>query len=51
MNANSESGQTMAEYAVTLTVITAAIMLTLGVLAGNISTLIDGITNIIDSIV
>jgi Flp pilus assembly pilin Flp len=51
LNANSESGQTMAEYAVTLTVITAAIMLTLGLLAGNVSTLIGGITDIIDSIV
>ena len=40
----SESGQTMAEYAVTLTVITAGIMLTLGLVAGNISTLIGGIT-------
>ena len=46
-----ESGQTMAEYAVTLTVITAGILLTLGLVAGNISTLIGGIADLIQSIV
>jgi Flp pilus assembly pilin Flp len=51
MSPTPESGQTMAEYAVMLTVISAGIMLTLGVLAGNIDTLIGGIAEIVQSIV
>jgi Flp pilus assembly pilin Flp len=51
MSKNTQSGQTMAEYAVVLTVISAAIMLTLGLLAGNVNTLIGDIAGIIDSIV
>jgi Flp pilus assembly pilin Flp len=46
-----EAGQTMAEYAVMLTVITGAIVLTLGALAENINTLIGGIADLIASIV
>jgi Flp pilus assembly pilin Flp len=51
MSPNTESGQTMAEYAVTLAVISAGIVLALGVLAGNISTLIGGIAELLQSIV
>ena len=51
MPRKSESGQTMAEYAVTLTVITTLIVLTLGLLAGNVNTLIAGIADLITSIV
>lgn len=51
MPTTTQAGQTMAEYAVALTVITAGIMLTLGLLAGNTSTLIAGITGLIESIV
>jgi Flp pilus assembly pilin Flp len=51
MTTTTQSGQTMAEYAVTLTVITAGIMLTLGLLAGNINTLIGGIADLIQNIV
>jgi Flp pilus assembly pilin Flp len=51
MSRNSESGQTMSEYAVTLTVITTGIVVTLGLLAGNINTLIGGIADLIMSIV
>jgi len=42
-----ESGQTMAEYAVILAVITAGIITVLGVLSGNIS---DVLTRISDAI-
>ena len=38
-----EEGQTMAEYAVILTVITAAVLAALVLLSGNISTVIDAI--------
>jgi Flp pilus assembly pilin Flp len=51
MPTTTQSGQTMAEYAVALTVITAGIMLTLGLLAGNINTLIGSIADLIQSIV
>ena len=51
LETNSESGQTMAEYAVMLTVLTAGILLTLGALAGNINTLIGGIADLVQSIV
>ena len=51
MSPNTESGQTMAEYAVALTVISAGIVLALGLLAGNINTLISGIAELIQSIV
>jgi Flp pilus assembly pilin Flp len=51
MTTTTQSGQTMAEYAVALTVITAGIMLTLGLLAGNVNTLIGGIAGLIESIV
>jgi Flp pilus assembly pilin Flp len=51
MPATTHSGQTMAEYAVALTVITAGVMLTLGLLAGNINTLIGGIAGLPESIV
>jgi Flp pilus assembly pilin Flp len=40
----SESGQTMAEYAVVLSVITIAIIVTLGVLAGGISGTLNSVT-------
>ena len=50
MSLKPESGQTMAEYAVTLSLITILIVFTLGMLAGNISALIGGITALIDSI-
>jgi Flp pilus assembly pilin Flp len=51
MSRKEESGQTMAQYAVTLTVITTFIVLTLGLLAGNVNTLIGGIADLIMSIV
>lgn len=51
MSRRSESGQIMAEYAVMLTVITAGILLALGLLAGNVNTLIGGIADLIMSIV
>jgi Flp pilus assembly pilin Flp len=51
MTTTTQSGQTIAEYAVALTVITAGIMLTLGLLAGNINTLIGAIADLIQSIV
>ena len=38
-----ESGQTMAEYAVVLGVITIAVVLTLGVLAGKISSVLSSV--------
>jgi Flp pilus assembly pilin Flp len=51
MTTSTQAGQTMAEYAVALTVITAGIMLTLALLAGNINTLIGGIAGLIESLV
>lgn len=45
--ARREEGQTMAEYAVVLTLITAAIIATLVVLSGNINTVLDGIAKVI----
>jgi Flp pilus assembly pilin Flp len=42
-----EEGQTMAEYAVILSVITAAVLLVLGVLSGNISTVLNRIADAI----
>ncbi len=41
----SEKGQTMAEYAVVLAVITVAIVLTLGFLAGGINTTLSKVTS------
>ncbi len=41
----SERGQTMAEYAVVLAVITVAIIATLGLLAGGISNTLSSITS------
>jgi Flp pilus assembly pilin Flp len=43
-----EEGQTMAEYAVILSVITAAVLLVLGVLSGNISTVLNRIADAIN---
>jgi Flp pilus assembly pilin Flp len=40
----SESGQTMAEYAVVLAVITVAIVATLGFLAGGINSALSSVT-------
>ena len=40
----SESGQTMAEYAVVLAVITVAIVVTLGLLAGGINSTLNSVT-------
>jgi Flp pilus assembly pilin Flp len=51
MRSNTEAGQTMAEYAVMLTVISAGIVLALGVLAVNIDTMIGGIADLVQSIV
>ncbi len=42
-----EEGQTMAEYAVILSVISAAVLLVLGVLSGNISTVLNRIADAI----
>jgi Flp pilus assembly pilin Flp len=42
-----EEGQTMAEYAVVLTLITAAIIATLGVLSGNINKVLSEIAKVI----
>ena len=44
LKARAESGQTMAEYAVILAVLTAAIIVALGVLSGNISTVLTRIS-------
>jgi Flp pilus assembly pilin Flp len=41
----SESGQTMAEYAVVLAVITVAIVATLGFLAGGINSALNSVTS------
>jgi Flp pilus assembly pilin Flp len=41
---DSESGQTMAEYAVVLAVITVAIVATLGFLAGGINSALNSVT-------
>jgi Flp pilus assembly pilin Flp len=41
----SESGQTMAEYAIVLAVITVAIIATLGFLAGGISKALNSVTS------
>jgi Flp pilus assembly pilin Flp len=41
---DSERGQTMAEYAIVLSVITIAIIVTLGVLAGGISKTLNSVT-------
>jgi Flp pilus assembly pilin Flp len=41
----SERGQTMAEYAVVLAVITVAIIATLGLLAGGISSTLNSVTS------
>ena len=41
----SERGQTMAEYAVVLAVITVAIVLTLGLLAGGINSTLSNVTS------
>jgi Flp pilus assembly pilin Flp len=40
----SEHGQTMAEYAVVLAVITVAIVVTLGLLAGGINSTLSSVT-------
>jgi Flp pilus assembly pilin Flp len=40
----SEKGQTMAEYAVVLAVITVAIVVTLGLLAGGINSTLNSVT-------
>ena len=40
-----EGGQTMAEYAVVLAVITVAIVVTLGLLAGGIKSTLDSVTS------
>jgi Flp pilus assembly pilin Flp len=42
---NSEAGQTMAEYAVVLAVITVAIVATLGFLAGGINSALSSVTS------
>jgi Flp pilus assembly pilin Flp len=42
---NSEAGQTMAEYAVVLAVITVAIVATLGFLAGGINSALNSVTS------
>jgi Flp pilus assembly pilin Flp len=42
---NSEAGQTMAEYAVVLAVITVAIVATLGLLAGGINSALNSVTS------
>jgi Flp pilus assembly pilin Flp len=42
-----EEGQTMAEYAVILSVISAAVLLVLGVLSGNINTVLNRIADAI----
>jgi Flp pilus assembly pilin Flp len=41
----SEKGQTMAEYAVVLAVITVAIIVTLGLLAGGIKSTLNSVTS------
>ena len=41
----SEKGQTMAEYAVVLAVITVAIIVTLGLLAGGINSTLNSVTS------
>lgn len=46
-NLSDENGQTMAEYAVVLGVITIAVVVTLGLLAGAIQ---DTLTNVIASL-
>jgi Flp pilus assembly pilin Flp len=51
MSQRPESGQTMAQYAVMMTVITGGILLALGSLAGSIDTLIGGIADLVQSIV
>jgi Flp pilus assembly pilin Flp len=42
---DSEAGQTMAEYAVVLAVITVAIFATLGLLAGGITSALSSVTS------
>jgi Flp pilus assembly pilin Flp len=42
---NSEAGQTMAEYAVVLAVITVAIVAALGFLAGGINSALNSVTS------
>jgi Flp pilus assembly pilin Flp len=42
---DSEAGQTMAEYAVVLAVITVAIIATLGFLAGGINSALNSVTS------
>lgn len=42
-----DEGQTMAEYAVVLAVITVAILLTLGVLSGSINDALTNVSNVI----
>jgi Flp pilus assembly pilin Flp len=42
---DSERGQTMAEYAVVLAVITVAILVTLGLLAGGINQTLSSVTS------
>ena len=42
---NNEAGQTMAEYAVVLAVITVAIVATLGLLAGGINSALNSVTS------
>jgi Flp pilus assembly pilin Flp len=42
-----EEGQTMAEYAVILTLITAAVIGALALLSGNITTVLNGIAGLI----
>jgi Flp pilus assembly pilin Flp len=45
--AREEDGQTMAEYAVVLAVITVAVLATLGVLSGNIDAALQAVSDAI----
>ena len=45
--ARREDGQTMAEYAVILTVIVVAVLVALGLLSGNISTVLNTVADAI----
>jgi Flp pilus assembly pilin Flp len=44
----TQEGQTMAEYAVILAVITAAVLLALGLLSGNIGTVLNRVADLIN---
>jgi Flp pilus assembly pilin Flp len=46
-NPTSEHGQTMAEYAVILAVITAAIVVALALLAGNIASVLQRVASLV----